>query len=164
MTEGIGGDSDLNISVSWSPTRPVEPDLPSKVSFGPDASRLIREASRLIREAAPVEDYRVVGVVIRLEQRPHESNGRVWILSVSEGVVRTIELALDQDIYENAIEAHRDRLPVSAVGTLVRTGPFFQLQGTREFAVLPTPGADRPGPTAGATGVEHSTDIRTHDE
>jgi hypothetical protein len=135
MAEGLGSTADLGIAISWSPTRPV--DLgPTHVRFGSDIAPVVREAARIIRAAAPIDDYQVVGIVIRLEQRPNAAPDRAWVLTITEGSPRSVGMTLRPEDRDAAIVAYRDRLPVSAVGRLTRSGPLFTLEEARDFRVV----------------------------
>lgn len=136
MTEQLGNAAELEIGLSWSPARPLTHDAPAKVRFGSDAAPLLREAARIMKDASPIEDYKVVGLVVGLKQRPEETQGRVQILSVSEEAPRSIRMTIDPSNYADAIRAHENRLPVMATGQLVRQGPVYTLEGVSDFMVL----------------------------
>jgi hypothetical protein len=138
MTSGIGPLADLAVAISWSPSRPAERE-PTAVRFGSDAAPVIQEAARLLRESAPIDDYRVLGLVVKLEQKPGQAPDRAWILSVAEETPRTVVMELEADARDMAIAAYKDRTPVMAVGRLIRNGPFFQLSRLRDFRTIPTP-------------------------
>lgn len=136
MTEQLGEAAELEIRLSWSPARPMTDPLPAKVRFGSDAAPVLREAARIMKEAAPTEDYKVVGLVVGLGQRPEETQGRVTILSVSDDAPRSIRMTIAPANYADAIRAHENRLPVTATGLLVRQGPVHTLVAVHDFAVL----------------------------
>ena len=137
MSIDVGNGADLVVAVSFSPTRPAEEEIAS-VRFTPDAGPLIKEAAKVLRETAPVDDYFVLGLVLKLEQKPGQAPDRAWIVSVADESPRTVVLTLDEQDREVAIAAFRDRTPVSAMGRLTRNGPFFQLSLVRDFRAVAT--------------------------
>lgn len=107
MTGALGLAADLEIGVSWSPTRPIAADTVSATRFSPDTAPVISEAARIMREATPIDEYRAVGLVVRLAQVPPEQSGRVWVLTVADDRPRTIGMTLGPADYPSAIHASR---------------------------------------------------------
>ncbi|MER9124262.1 hypothetical protein NKH81_14360 [Mesorhizobium sp. M0959] len=126
----------LDIQVSWSRTRPVDNDTPSKVTLGSDSIPLIEEAARQFRETASLEDVDVEGVVTRLDRGPAASEGDVTITGSVDGQMRRITLRLGSDTYRHAIQAHDERRTVRCTGELVKEGRGYRLKDPRHFEII----------------------------
>ena len=66
-----GGEADRGVEVtfSWSRSRPIEPStVEDRVAFSPDSMPVIEEAARLFRETTPREDFELRGPVVKLER------------------------------------------------------------------------------------------------
>jgi hypothetical protein len=126
----------LDVQVSWSRTRPVDNNIPSKVTFSSDSIPLIEEAARQFRETTPWEDSEIEGVVTRLDRSPTAIEGDVTITGNVEGRLRRVTLRLGQEAYIQAIQAHEDRRTVRCTGELVKEGRGYRLKDPRHFETL----------------------------
>lgn len=127
----------LDVQVSWSPTRPVDISIPTRVTFGSDSIPHIEAAARIFREAAPPDDVTIEGIVTGLDRSPEATEGNVTISASLEGRVRRIMLRLNADTYPQAIQAHKDRRIVQCSGDLVKEGRSYRLKDPRHFEIMP---------------------------
>jgi hypothetical protein len=123
----------LDIQVSWSRTRPVGPEIPSRVVLGNDSIPIIGEAARQFREIAPLEDAEIEGFVTRLDRGREAKEGDVTIEASVEGKLRRIILRLGTETYSQAVQAHDERRPVRCTGELVKEGRGYRLKDPRHF-------------------------------
>ncbi len=123
----------LDIQVSWSRTRPVDPETPSRVVLGNDSIPIIGEAARQFREIAPLEDAEIEGFVTRLDRGREAKEGDVTIEASVEGKLRRIVLRLGTETYSQAVQAHDERRPVRCTGELVKEGRGYRLKDPRHF-------------------------------
>ena len=137
---GLSGDEDrdrrLEFTFAWSPARPVEPDVPSRVKFGPDRISVIREASRVMKELEPLDDFELEGAVVKLDRPLEQTDGRVTVMGTIDGKPRNVTLELEGSHYDLAISAHQHQQPFRCVGRLERQGRGFVLRDARDFAVV----------------------------
>ncbi len=126
----------LEINVSWSPSRPADDDVPTRIFFAGDAVPIIREAARQFRETAPSDDVEVEGVVTRLDRGPEAVGGEVTIYGNVEGQSRRMILRLEGETYSRAVQAHASRQTVRCTGDLIKEGRSYRLQNPRRFEVL----------------------------
>jgi hypothetical protein len=126
----------LDIQVSWSRTRPVDDEIPSRVILGSDSIPLIEEAARQFRETASLEDVEVEGFVTRLDRGPAVTEGDVTITGVVEGQMRRITLSLSPETYHQATQAHDERRAVRCTGELMKEGRGYRLKDPRHFEIL----------------------------
>lgn len=136
---GLCGEDDRNRELefifSWSPARPIDGAVPSRVKFGSDRIPVIREASRLLRERAPFDEFELEGAVVKLDRAPEQSIGKVTVIGVVEGKPHRVLLELPDPHYSLAIKAHEQQQPFRCFGTLVREGRSFVLRDARDFAI-----------------------------
>lgn len=124
-----GGGRGVDIGLSWSPTRPVRPDVSRGVHFTTDTMPLIEEAARIFRKTPTQEGLEVEGYVVRLDKKDPGGGGEgtVTIASFVEGSPRKVSVKLDAEDYNKAIQAHRDGIWVVSYGKLVKRGGQFVL-------------------------------------
>jgi hypothetical protein len=126
----------LDIQVSWSRTRAVGAETPSRVILGNDTIPIIAEAARQFREITPLEDVEIEGFVTRLDRGRETTEGDVTIEASIEGKLRRVTLRLGQEAYSQAIQAHDGRLPVRCTGELEKEGRSYRLVDPRHFEIL----------------------------
>lgn len=136
---GLWGDEDgersLDFTFSWSPSRPVEKFIPSRVRFSGDRIPLIREAARILRESAPVGDFELQGAVVKLDRLPNQKTGKVTVIGQVEGKSKRVILELGDPSYHLAVQAHEQEKALSCIGELVREGRGYTLQEPRDVTV-----------------------------
>ncbi|MBF0158676.1 MAG: hypothetical protein HQL58_04065 [Magnetococcales bacterium] len=134
----VGGDHGdptrrVDVSFSWSRSRPIVGEKPALISFRQEHIPLVTEAARLFRATSPVEDTELRGSVIKLERQDNQKEGKVTVLGFIDDQPRKIWFMLNDPDYQIAIEAHRQGQPISCSGTLVRTGKPFELRDVRNI-------------------------------
>lgn len=136
---GLWGDEDrqrtLEFSFTWSPARPLETAVPSKVRFSADRIPVIREASRVMRERSPVIDFELEGAVVKLDRQRGEQTGKATILGLVDGRPKRVTLELEDPLYHLAIQAHEQERALRCIGSLVREGRGFRLHNARDLVV-----------------------------
>ena len=137
---GLWGDDarqrTLEFTFSWSPARPVEAPVPSRVRFGADRIPFIREASRVMKERAPVRDFELRGAVVKLDRPPDTETGKVTVLGLVDDRPMRVTLELQDPLYNLAVTAHADQLAFRCIGSLVREGRSYRLQNPTEVATV----------------------------
>ncbi|NEE03897.1 hypothetical protein [Phytoactinopolyspora halotolerans] len=126
----------LDLSFSWAPSEPaMRPDL-EDVEINRDViPNLEPLQERLgLRELAPATET-IFGQVIRLERDDGDDDeGVVTIRGViGKSTRRQAKVSLAGTKYDDAIRAHRQRLPVAATGALTRRGNAMWLEGDVHF-------------------------------
>lgn len=123
----------VEISFSWSRSRPIAKPMPVLVSFQEDRMPFIAEAARLLRENSPIEGFDLQGPVVKLERQEGQGKGRVTIFGFVEESPRKIAMWLEEPDYQMALEAHSKRQTISCSGTLKKAGRGFELQSVHSF-------------------------------
>jgi len=134
MNESGGGEG-LEIGLRWAPARPIQGGAPHSVSFPADAMPFIEEAARIFRKTPTQEGFEVEGYVIRLHRRELTGEGTITINSFVEGSPRLINVKLNTEDYDRAIEAHRYGFRVFCYGNLIKQGGQFVLLNSRGFTL-----------------------------
>ena len=124
----------LEASVQWAGSRPV-PDIQAvKRTFSLDVADALRDTAARIRAKEPIDDYQLVGRVVRLESPNSDNGGKVRIAATSGGRPRSVSVQLPPAAYKKAIEAHDSKdIYFSCEGELVIRGRHAELEGARKF-------------------------------
>lgn len=129
----------VDMTFNWSETLDPPPEAVDKVHFKPrefDALPAVRD--RLKREYEPSVET-VVGRITRLERDDNDTNsdgGQVILRGVAHDRERNLRLDLNAEEYEMAIAAHRGKYPLTAVGTVVKDGRSWAIQGDLQLSRL----------------------------
>jgi hypothetical protein len=134
MNESGGGEG-LDIGLRWAPARPIRDSTSRGVSFPADTMPFIQEAARIFRKTPTQEGFEVEGYVIRLHRRELTGEGTITINSFVEDSPRLINVKLNTEDYDRAIEAHKFGIRVVCYGNLVKQGGQFVLLNPREFTL-----------------------------
>ena len=126
----------LDISLIWARTRPIEPAR-KVIRFAEADASILREAARSFRDREPRPDEKLFGRIRELKRDEGETSGTVTLLtSIEEGQTRSVKAFLKQSDYEQAISAHKDRIPVVMEGDLERRGRSWSLFNSRIVSIL----------------------------
>ena len=125
----------LDVHVSWARTRPVTSPRPV-VRFGRTDAPLLREAARSLRARAPRPDVRLFGYVGLLGRGEDEVDGTIRVSAYVDRSRLSVTAVLEQDDYERAVQAHKERAPVVLAGDLERMGQRWRLLNSRLEAVV----------------------------
>ena len=117
---------DLNISMSWALTRPMEKRR-EPFRFEKDDAPNLKNAARSFRERQVTERVSLIGLIQRLARDRGNDRGTVTIRAQIEGRVQSVRAVLSQSDYERAILAHQSRTQVIAQGDLERIGQRWHL-------------------------------------
>lgn len=125
-----GGETDrgVEISFSWSRSRPIGPEVPNRVAFPPDIMPVLEEAARLFRETAARDEFELRGPVVKLERDEGAPTGRVTIQGIIDEHFRKVFMELNEVEYHKAVQAHDNQQTVFCIGSLVREGRAFSLK------------------------------------
>lgn len=129
---------ELEVSVTWAAVRPpASKSVESLVRIGGDVVEPLREASRVFRNKQPQKEAELTGYVVKLAREEGEVLGRVtvWGRLAGSGEVRRTAVELPARLYEQALDAHKEGVPVRMVGELRREGRGTLLCGVRELVL-----------------------------
>jgi hypothetical protein len=129
-----GGGRGLEFSFTWAASRGAPNTAPEAVSLAPEVMPILEEASRFFRQTGTIESTEVVGLVQKLEHRGHI--GRVTVFGNVDGATKSVVMDLTEEEHELAIRAYEQRLKVTCVGELKRSGNSWILQNPRAFSII----------------------------
>jgi hypothetical protein len=132
----ISPNNGIEVSVSWSRSRPIDGPHRSTTAIPSDFIPVIQEASRLFKETEPRDDFELFGFVERLDRPVGAATGHVSVNALIDERPRRVSLELPEPDYQLAVEAHRDSRPIGCLGDLAKAGHSFQLRNPRHFRIL----------------------------
>lgn len=124
----------LDVSVTWARTR-ATPVPRRGVTFARSDGEVLREAARLFHERQPRPDERLEGYIIKLGREETAFDGRVTFRAFVEGRITSIQVDFPQQLYEQALEAHRNKRIITVTGNLERQGKRWRLKEPRDLQV-----------------------------
>lgn len=129
------GNEHLDISIEWSLGRPASRRTPNKIEFNKEFLPFISEAARTFKETKPIEEFELRGVVIKLTSEDRKKSGEVTVFGLLEGQQRKVNIKLEKPIYDIAIKAHQEGIPVSCIGELKKQGNIYFLMKPKNFTL-----------------------------
>ena len=132
MQEETGTDF-LDIRFSWSPVRDLREEIEHSITVNRDLLPVIAEASRIFRERSPIDNFELIGVPTNLHRPDGAVNGIVTVPASVEGSFRNVQITLEDQEYNLAIQAHGDRKLLQCEGELVREGRGYILSNPRNL-------------------------------
>ena len=125
---------DISFGLTWSPTRPVPEQTPRRIALSSDYFPILREAARQFRDSAPLEDFELIGSVVKLEHGG-DAGGLITVLGLVDSSMRRVQVSLLHKEHQMAIEAYKQEAFVTCEGELVKQGRAYVLQNPRNFRV-----------------------------
>ncbi len=116
----------LDLRFRWSPLVSVPKNTPTQVSFESYAVPMLQDLSSLLRETTPQEGFQLKGIVTDLKRR--DVGGRIVVNNVAGEAPDRVTIELEDELYDMAIQAHKDKAEVTCVGTLVKNRSSYQLE------------------------------------
>lgn len=126
----------VEISITWSRSRPLSVPLPSRIFFGSDSIQFIKEAAQRFKETVLAENTELEGFVTKLVRGPREQSGAITLEGLVDGELRRVNMELREDTYTEAVKAHEGRFRVLCEGDLKKERGTFRLQDPRHFRIL----------------------------
>lgn len=144
LTQAVGGlvneTEGADITVEWDAfSAEGEAGSLIKLEFdGGERSALISASNRLAATAEP-ELVRVTGTVTLL-QRPKPGDPGIIRLHVLSGShANKLRVRLPEELYELALDAHRDDLAIAVTGRQEREGAYYWLYDPSDIDLVPIP-------------------------
>lgn len=127
-------ESAISIRVDWAFSQPLH--SAAQVTFEPDAEPYLAEAAKRFRASEPLEGTLLTGVVVRLQRRREQLEGRITVSCVVDGALRQLAVPLGLADYQNAVQAHREQKGVMFRADVVKDRRHYLATNVREFRVL----------------------------
>ncbi|MFD0416295.1 hypothetical protein [Streptomyces sp. NPDC127108] len=142
----VRGTEGARVEVSWSPAAGV-PDgcaaAAGPVEFSPGDLPVLREASARYLRAEPSIPVRITGAVVRMRRSGPRGAGTVRVRVLAGAEVPHVRMALDEEDYRIAGQAHLVGLPIRVQGRLESRGGFRRLTEAAEVVPVQVDEAER---------------------
>ncbi|MFI9581650.1 hypothetical protein ACIHCQ_07340 [Streptomyces sp. NPDC052236] len=128
----VRGSEGASIALQWSPAAGVPRGCVASsepVEFSPGDLPALREAGARYLQDEPSVPVRITGTVIRMRRSQPDGSGTVRLRVLGGAEVPHVRVALDQESYRTAGQAHLSGVPIRLVGRLESRGGFRRLTG-----------------------------------
>lgn len=146
LVDLVADSEGTRIALHWSPAAGPPAGAaarPEPVEFTPgDLLALRRAGARYVR-AEPSVPVRVTGTVVRLRRAAPSGPGSVRLRVLAGAAVTQVRVALEEDDYRIAGQAHLLGLPVRISGRLESGGGFRRITGARGVTPVRVDDAER---------------------
>ncbi|SMF96573.1 hypothetical protein SAMN02949497_3975 [Methylomagnum ishizawai] len=132
LTQTCGG---IELGLSWARVR-LSPKPNVRRQFSKETGRLIEEAAREFRRNEPRLDCPIVGLVLGLDRRPDEFDGKATLQVLVDDKPRRVRAVFEPSEYEKVIRAFRERAALVLDGDLYPVGQRYELRNPRNMALL----------------------------
>ncbi|MFF3764026.1 hypothetical protein ACFYYR_08035 [Streptomyces sp. NPDC001922] len=142
----VRGSEGLRVTLDWSPAAGVPEGFarrPEPVEFSPGDLPALREAGARYARDEPSVPVRVTGAVVRMRRSAPSGPGTVRLRVLAGADVAQVRVALDEDAYRIAGQAHLIGLPIRVSGRLESRGGFRRLTGASGVVPVPVDEAER---------------------
>lgn len=127
---------DISLSTEWHPSvSNITDNIPNNVVFHSMHKSAFEEISKELTPETPEERQKFSGFVTRLHREEEDSPGEVTILYASGKKRKQLIATLNTEQYTQAIDAHKNNLPVFVSGLLTRHGKLLRINDPTDFAV-----------------------------
>ncbi|EDY66004.1 conserved hypothetical protein [Streptomyces pristinaespiralis ATCC 25486] len=113
------------------------------VEFSPGDLPVLREAGARYLQDEPSVPVRITGTVVRMRRSGPRGAGTVRLRVLAGADVPHVRVALDEDAYRTAGQAHLVGLPIRVAGRLESRGGFRRLTDASGVAPVPVDEAER---------------------
>ena len=128
--------SQLEIAVKWTTLFDEPPRRRLRAILVPEDKIVLREAAEMLKTEAPVDDFELVGAVVRLERGEEAASGVIAVAATIDGSTRLVRVELDRQNYDLATVCHRKDQLVSIVGVLRHESKTWKLDQPSNLVVL----------------------------
>ncbi|WJV51545.1 hypothetical protein [Streptomyces flavofungini] len=142
----VRGTEGARVEVSWSPAAGVPEGCAAAagpVEFSPGDLPVLREASARYLRAEPSVPVRITGAVVRMRRSGPRGGGTVRVRVLAGAEVPHVRMALDEEDYRIAGQAHLVGLPIRVQGRLESRGGFRRLTEAAEVVPVQVDEAER---------------------
>jgi hypothetical protein len=128
-------DVGTEISVSWSPAKPVSE--PVRLALSRQDAAVLQEVARTFAREEPEPDAQVQGIITKIAEDPKTFDGSATIEALVEGRLRRVNIVgIESSQRDMLIEAFRDRKRVLVEGELALTAGHLHLRNPRQLVLL----------------------------
>lgn len=142
----VRGTEGARVEVAWSPAAGVPEGCAAAaepVEFSPGDLPVLREASARYLHAEPSVPVRITGAVVRMRRSGPRGVGTVRVRVLAGAEIPHVRMALDEEDYRIAGQAHLVGLPIRVHGRLESRGGFRRLTEAAEVVPVQVDEAER---------------------
>ncbi|MEI5103643.1 hypothetical protein RB200_40535 [Streptomyces sp. PmtG] len=142
----VRGTEGARVHVEWSPAAGVPEGCAAAaepVEFSPGDLTVLREAGARYLRDEPSVPVRITGAVVRMRRSGPGGAGTVRVRVLAGAEIPHIRMALDEDSYRVAGQAHLLGLPIRVHGRLESRGGFRRLTGAAQVVPVQVDDAER---------------------
>ncbi|MBT2367578.1 hypothetical protein J7E88_20285 [Streptomyces sp. ISL-10] len=142
----VRGSEGARIALAWSPAAGVPQGCAARmepVEFSAGDLPALRQAGARYLQDEPSVPVRITGTVVRLRRSGPRGSGTVRLRVLAGAEVPHVRVALEEEAYRTAGQAHLMGLPIRVVGRLESRGGFRRLTGAAGVTPVPVDDAER---------------------
>ncbi|MCM2392850.1 hypothetical protein [Streptomyces albipurpureus] len=142
----VRGSEGARIALAWSPAAGVpEGCVPGHdpVEFSPGDLPALRAAGARYLQDEPAMPVRLTGTVVRMRRPGPRGSGTVRLRVLAGAEVPHVRVALEEDSYRTAGQAHLTGQPIRVAGRLESRGGFRRLTDASDVVAVPVDDAER---------------------
>lgn len=125
----------LDVSVTWAKTRPM-PTPRQMVQFTDNDVPTLYKATNNFREHKPMLDVRLRCSIQKLTRDDYYTGGTVTMHTSIDNKNRSVKTIFNAVDYNQAIDAHKEKVPIIVTGDLIRFGQRWRLLKPSIVAVI----------------------------
>ncbi|MGA6113348.1 hypothetical protein [Agrobacterium radiobacter] len=126
--------STLKVDFAWAMNRPRPATKPIFISQSVAGN--LEAAAKSFRATDTFDDYVVEGPVVKLQHEAGENTGRATILADLEGRARKVSVVLPLEMYNLAVEAHRNYRQIRLTGDVAKEGRGYNLRDPKRLEIV----------------------------
>ena len=131
-----GGDRGIQVNLRWAYTLPPDNQQEETFDFDSEYIPVLRGAAEVLRATDPHEDYLLLGDVIGLRRDALLQAGQIVVKAKVDDAVRKVHVDLESQDYDEAVTAHKDRVPIRIRGRLRKIGIKWILENPKGIRIL----------------------------
>jgi hypothetical protein len=129
-------DVGVEVSVCWSPAKPVTGPAVVGLSLTPRDGAILKEIAREFARAEPEPDRHIEGIITQISEDPRTFDGSTTIEAAVEGRLRRVHVKFNLEERDVLIDAFKMRTPIRVEGELVTEGNRLKLTNPRGLTTV----------------------------
>jgi hypothetical protein len=132
-------DVGIEVSVSWSPAKPVlDPRSQggARLALTPRDAAVLKEVARVFTREEPEPDKYIEGIITQIAEDPHTFDGSTTIEAIVDGRLRRVHVQFSLNERNFLIDAFKNRARIKVEGELISEGNRLKLNSPRGLASI----------------------------
>jgi len=132
----IGLGNEINISANLEPKWALQDNIITNYIIPPSSKGYLVEASDILMGENPEERITLEGYVIQLKRKSPEEDNSIRMLIDKDGDLKPVEVKLDRESYDLAIDAHKNSQLIEITGILKKVVRKWYLNNPEGLKIL----------------------------